>query len=106
MKEAGKYNIEMVFQPILKQNPIVFYLMDKKGKPVSNKDITAEVKILRGFKVTETLPLSTVGENGFTGQLKDRTGPFICELTLKIKGKETMASFDSEETNKKGQSGY
>ena len=100
VKESGKYNIEMVFQPMLKQNPLAFYLMDKKGKPVSNKDITGEVKTIKNLNIVETLQLSPVAENEFAGQLQNKTGSATFNLTLKVKGKDVVASFESDTATK------
>ena len=100
VKQAGKYKIEMVLNPLLKTDPLNFYLMNKKGKPVSNKDITGKVECTFQDGATETLTLEPSGEDGFAVQLINKTQPFVCLVTFQIKGKSATARFEnSSSTN-------
>jgi len=63
VKKVGKYNIEMVFQPMMKTDPIIFFLMNKKGKPVNNQEITGKTEFTYSDNSTETAVLKPKGEN-------------------------------------------
>lgn len=100
VKRGGKYNIEMVYQPILAKDPLVFYLMNKKGKPVSNQGIIAKAEITYSDKSTAIITLEPIGENGFAGQMQNKRGSFICFLTLQINGENVITRFDGGTTGK------
>jgi len=104
VKKVGKYNIEMVYQPLLANDPLTFLLMNKKGKPVSNKGITGKAEITYSDKSTGTITLEPLGENGFAGQMVNKTNSFICFLTLQINGENINARFDGNATYKENAS--
>ena len=94
VKSAGKYKIEMVFQPVMKQDPLVFYLMKKNGKPKNNSGITGKTEITYADGSTETVILVPRDENGFAGQIGTKTTSFICLVTLKINDENVTVRFD------------
>lgn len=94
VKQVGKYNIEIVFVPMLKRDPISFYLMTKRGKPFSNVGITGKAEFVYADGSTETVTLELKDENGFASQMMSKTQTFICFLTLKINGENVTARFD------------
>ena len=94
VKQVGKYNIEMVYQPLMNQDPLTFYLMNKKGRTLSNQEITGKVEITFEDGSTESLTLELRGENGFAGQMTTNPGSFICLLTLTINGENVNTRFD------------
>lgn len=93
VKKIGKYNIEMVFQPMMKTDPIIFFLMNKKGKPISNNGITGKAEFTYADNSNETAELRPKGENGFAVQMKKKNQSFICTLTLKINDEIVTESF-------------
>lgn len=100
VKQVEKYNIEMVFGPLLAQDPLAFFVMNKKGKPMSNLGITGKAEITYANGSTKTIILEPSGENGFVGQMENKTSSFICILTFQIKGKNVNARFDIGTTGK------
>ena len=100
VKQVGKYNIEMVFLPLMKQDPLMFYLTNKKGKPISNKNIAGKAEITYSDKSTGTITLEPRGDNGFAGQMPNKTGSFICLLTLVVNGENLTARFDRSTATK------
>ena len=94
VRQAGKYYVEMVSQLISTQDPITFYLMNKKGKPVNNKGISGAVTFTFADGSKETDSLEARQENSFAIQLKNRTQSFVCVVTFKIEGESITASFD------------
>lgn len=98
-QQVGKYNIEMVFQPMLMKYPITFYLMNKKGKPVNDTTITGKAEFTFEDASSEKLALECQGENGYAAQLKDKAKSFVCLVTFHIKGENITARF--ENVNKK-----
>ena len=93
VKKVGKYNIEMVFQPMMKTDPIIFFLMNKKGKPVNNQGITGKTEFTYSDNSTETAVLKPKGENGFVAQMNKKNQSFICKLTLKINNENITENF-------------
>ncbi|MBI4947205.1 MAG: hypothetical protein HY840_12495 [Bacteroidetes bacterium] len=109
VKQVGKYNIEMVYQPLFAKDPLTFYLMNKKGKPLSNQGIVSKAEITYTDKSTGTITLKAIGENGFAGQMANKTSSFICFLTLQINGENITARFDGGTGGKEhaaAESGY
>lgn len=100
VKQVGKYNIEMVYQPMMKQDPLIFYLMNKKGKPISNQGIAGKAEITYADGSSGTITLEQRGENSFAGQMVNKTGSFICLLTLTINGENVTARFDGGTSGK------
>ena len=94
VRQAGKYYVEMVSQLINVRDPITFYLMNKKGKPVNNGGISGIVTFTFADGSTETDTLEPRQENSFAIQLKNRTQSFVCIVTFKIKEENITASFD------------
>ncbi|OFX38151.1 MAG: hypothetical protein A2X08_09070 [Bacteroidetes bacterium GWA2_32_17] len=93
VKKVGKYNIEMVFQPMMKTDPLIFFLMNKKGKPVNNQGITGKTEFTYSDNSTETAVLKPKGENGFVAQMNKKNQSFICKLTLKINDENITENF-------------
>lgn len=95
VKQVGKYKVEMVFNPLLKRDPINFYLTTKKGKPVSNQGITGKAELTYADGSTGTIILEPKGDNGFAGQITNKTQSFICLATFTINGENVTARFES-----------
>ena len=74
--QAGKYKIEMAMSPLMKTDPMSFYLMTKKCKPISNNGITGKVECTFEDRTTETLVLEPRGDDAFAAKLVNTTKPF------------------------------
>lgn len=91
---TGKYYIEMVYQPMMMQDPLMFFLMNKKGKPLSCQGITGNLEMTFQDGSIENIALQPKGENRFVVQMTDKTKPvMLCGLTLQIKGKTIKTGF-------------
>lgn len=92
MKEAGKYQIEMVTNLFLKKDQLSFYLLKSNLKPISNEGITGTITIeyKDGSTITDTLLAN--GDDHFVAQLK-KIEPFTCTLKIQVKGKIVSAVF-------------
>lgn len=83
VKQAGRQvYIEMVFDPFLVKDPISFYTVNKKGKPITNQEIDANATITYNDGSTEIVKLSRKGVNGFGGQMAKKDMAFTCIITL------------------------
>lgn len=100
VKQAGKYKIEMVYQPLYAKDPLTFYLTNKKGKSLSNQGVTAKAEITYSDGTTETDELKPIGENGFAiPKMQIQNQSFVCLVTFQINGENVTTRF--EEGNKK-----
>ena len=70
----------MVFEPVILKDPIMFYLMKKKGKPLSNIGITGKAEFTYSDDSTEAAVLEPTGENGFTVQVTKMLMPDLLEV--------------------------
>lgn len=95
VKAVGKYQIEMVFSPLIKQDPLTFYLMSKKGKPLNDTTVTGKAEFTFQDVSIAVIELEPRGENSYAVQLSDRIKSFICLVTFQINGENVMARFDS-----------
>jgi hypothetical protein len=97
VKQAGKYNIEMVFEPANTQNPLVFYLTTRNGKSINTQEIAGSAEIIYSDKSIESIMLEAFGENGLAGTIQNRNSPFICLLTMQINKKNITVRFNHPE---------
>lgn len=94
--QAGKYKIEMAMSPLMKTDPMSFYLMTKKGKPICNNGITGKVECTFEDRTTETLVLEPRGDDVFVAQLTNKTKSFICIASFIIDGEYVTARFEND----------
>ena len=92
---AGKFYVEMVYDYRLANGPIQIYLMNKRGKPISDLSITGKADITYPDGSIDAIILESSGENGFIGAIPKKTASFFCLLTLKIGNENVMTRFDS-----------
>ncbi|HKR05286.1 MAG TPA: heavy metal-binding domain-containing protein [Bacteroidia bacterium] len=78
----------------MKQDPLMFYLMNKKGKPVIDTTITATAEFTFQDSSIATVQSEPKPEGSYAVQLQDKTKPFICLVNFQIKGENVMARFD------------
>lgn len=92
VKTAGEYHIEMV----MSEGKMVFYLLDKNEKTLSNKEIVGTVTLQYEDKTSSTEKLMAMGTEQF---MIDTKGKHVstCIVTLKVKGKTVSAKFDHKD---------
>jgi len=95
LQDAGKYKIEMVKELISKVDPVKFYVLDKKGKGISGKSISGTAVFKFDDNTTETITLEPTSDSGVSAQLKNKTKPFTCTVTLTVDKKTITAIFGS-----------
>lgn len=95
VNQAGKYNIEMAINPVMKTDQMKFYLMNKKGKPFSNVDIAGKIQIIFQDGHVENSVLEPSGTDAFVAQLANATSPFICLAKFEIKGEIHSVRFET-----------
>lgn len=91
VKKAGDFYIEMKNNP---DTSFFAYLLNKKLKTVSNKGISAEVKLFFPDSTALDVPLKPVAGNAFTAKIIP--GFSTCKITFLVFGKEVSALFDKE----------
>ena len=89
VQKAGEYYIEM-------KNPekkFYAYLLDKKFKTISNKDVSGNARFLFSDSTTFDIPLKPAEENAFTCVVP---GDFYkCKITFAVSGNSISAKFDN-----------
>ncbi len=93
MKMVGKYHIEMVVNMLQMEDKVSVYLLNSKGKTLSNDGITGTVMFMYGDNTTVKGQLLARGDDHFAAQLKS-TEPFTAMVSLNVKGKTITASFE------------
>jgi len=92
IKKAEGYYVEMKNNP---DTSFFAYLLTKKLKTVSNKDVTAEVKLFFPDSTATDVPLKAIAGNAFTGKIIP--GFYACKITFHIYEKEVSAQFAKED---------
>lgn len=93
IKEVGKYKVEMVFDPLLKENSLSFYVT-RKNKPLKNSEVSGRIEIsYQDNLALEKQKLEPLGDDAFSAQIFNKTIPFICKLIITIEGKEFTENF-------------
>ncbi len=82
--KAGNYQFEIVFEPIIINDPLTIYVMNKKGKPIVNSEISGSAEITYKDGSTETVSLFAKGENAYSIPLKKTSQSFVCLLKIQI----------------------
>lgn len=95
VNQSGKYKVEMVYNPVLKTDPMSFYLMKNNGKPFSNSNVTGKMESNFQDGHVESSVLEPKGEDGFVVQLNHKTSPFFCLVTFKINGDNFAVRFEA-----------
>lgn len=91
--KSGKYTIEMLANPILKEDKLSFYVYKSSMKLLPNEEIngTIEIKFKDGTIVNETLEKREGSQ--FVAQIESATS-FHCIVSFIIKGKIYKAEFN------------
>jgi hypothetical protein len=101
VKEAGKYNIEVVFDPFSTEEKLNVWLLKSNFKPAKTDKATAKVTIkypkLDGKEETKDLILS---DDRFYCNVAEPSATFTAFITITVKGKEYKMVF-----NQKGMEG-
>jgi len=103
IKEAGKYNIEVVFDPFSNEEKLNVWLLKGNYKPVKSDKVTATVTIkypkLEDGKKEETKDLILL-EDRFYCNVSEPSATFTAFITITVKSKEYKMVF-----NQKGMAG-
>ena len=89
---VGKYQIEMVVNPMLKEGKVMFYIFKSDLKEFSSEGITAQAIFKYSDGSTASDTLLPIGENGFASKL-DKLGAFHSTVIFSIKKKKVSATF-------------
>jgi hypothetical protein len=89
LKKAGSYHIEMVQS----ESKLTFYLLDAKGKTLSNKSVKGSVLYEFFNKSKATSSLTNDKKNGFIVDIPKASVFTYCTVTLVVKGKNISAKF-------------
>lgn len=90
MKPAG---INHMIEMNSADNTFYCWLLDKNAKPISNENITCEVKFFFADSSIVDSKAMPFGKDGFT---IEHTGIFFsCQVTFNIQGKSISAKFES-----------
>lgn len=92
VKEAGKYNIEVVFDPFSGEEKLNVWLIKQNYKPVNTEKATAKVtikypKLNDGNGKEETFDLQQ-SEGRFYCNVSEPSATFTAFITITLKGKE------------------
>ena len=103
IKEAGKYNIEVVFDPFSNEEKLNVWLLKGNYKPAKSEKATAKVTIkypkLEDGKKEETKDL-ILSEDRFYCNVSEPSATFTAFITITLKSKEYKMVF-----NQKGMAG-
>ncbi len=97
--KTGNYQFEMVHEQVLKNDPFTIYVMNKKGKPLLNADISGKAEITYSDGSAETVTLFAKGENAYAVPLKNTSLPFVALLTMQIDKKNVTLRHEYQGTN-------
>lgn len=92
--KTGNYQFEIVYQPVLKTDPFTIYVMNKKGKPLLNSEITGSVEIIYQDGSKETVSLFAKEENAFAVPLKNLSQPFVSLFNIQIDNKNVGMRYE------------
>lgn len=103
IKEAGKYNIEVVFDPFSNEEKLNVWLLKGSYKPVNSEKATAKVTIkypkLEDGKKEEVKDL-ILAEDRFYCNVSEPSATFTAFIVITLKGKEYKMVY-----NQKGMAG-
>lgn len=95
IQNSGKYKIEMVER----ENNISFYVLDAKGKTVSNKKVSGVVIFEFFNKTKATNPISLDANNALFVEVPKANIYTYCTITVVVKGKTITARFRNSEVS-------
>lgn len=79
-----------------KDGKVSVYLLDDKGKPMSNKGITGSIILQFADKTSATVTLTPSGEDGFSVTNDKASACTSSVVTFKVNGKTATAKFKAE----------
>jgi len=95
VQASGGFHAEL----LVKDGKMSVYLLDAKGKSMSNKAVTG--KITLQFADSATADLTAKGDDGFWVN-NDKAASFTsCVVTFKVGDKTSIAKFEAEKKEKK-----
>jgi hypothetical protein len=89
LQNADSYKIEMVER----DNSLSFYVLDAKGKTVSNKGVTGSVEFEFFNKTKASNPISLDVNNSLLAYVPKANVYTYCTITITVKGKKLTAKF-------------
>ncbi len=89
IQNAGDYKIEMVET----DSKILFYVLDNKGKTVSNKNVSGTAVFDFFNKTTATNPISLEAKNALAVEVPKANVYTYCTISAVVKGKTITAKF-------------
>jgi hypothetical protein len=95
IQNSGDYKIEMVER----ENNISFYVLDAKGKTVSNKKITGSAVFEFFNKTKATNPVSLDTNNSLLVQVPKASIYAYCTITLLVNGKTISSKFRNSQVS-------
>jgi hypothetical protein len=95
IQNAGDYKIEMVER----ENSISFYVLDAKGKTVSNKKVTGAVEFQFFNKTKATNPISLDVNNALFVEVPRANVYTYCTITVVVQGKTISAKFRNSQVS-------
>lgn len=89
MVTTGNYSVEL----LNKDGEVSVYLLDAFEKPISNKNVTGTITLKFADKTSESVKLTSKGDDGFSVS-NNRASTFLaCDVILKVNGKTVTANF-------------
>lgn len=89
---SGGYHAEL----LVKDGKMSVYLLDGKGKSMSNKGVTGKATLQFADKTSATVDLTATGDDGFSVN-NDKAASFAsCVVTFKVSDKTSTAKFKAE----------
>jgi len=92
LKDAGKYQVEMIAELFLKEDQLIFYLYKGNLKLISTEGITGTITLTYNDGTNSTEPLFSKGSSHFVAQLENKEA-FQCVVSFLIKDKTFSAVF-------------
>ncbi|NQY66550.1 MAG: hypothetical protein HRT72_02345, partial [Flavobacteriales bacterium] len=106
ISEDEKFKIELLINPSMIQDQLVFYLYKNGFKGIPNAGITGYVKFIKKNGEEFDRKLKSRGDNRFVAQLKG-TESFNCQVIFTLKkGKEISGTFSFVGDEPEGSSRY
>lgn len=89
---SGGYHAEL----LVKDGKVSVYLLDSKGKSMSNKGVSGNIILQFADKTSATVTLTASGDDAFSVS-NDKAASFTsCVVTFKVDGKTATAKFKAE----------
>lgn len=95
IQNAGDYKIEMVER----ENNISFYVLDAKGKTISNKKVSGTVVFEFFNKTKATNPISLDVNNALFAEVPKANVYTHCTISVLVKGKTITARFRNSQVS-------